>query len=258
MEPLTTMEPFATIPELAELIIRIYAYEESGFMADTVFCYGQELENTKSVVERSVQLFRDGLVRSIAIPDQRTLERYQHFYDFIRTMLIERGVPKEKIVPIPHPPEFKIAHTHTEAIGLARYAREVDWTTIYITALPSHLLRAFAETVTAITREYPQLLAYSAVGQVLPWTEPTVHSQGTVSGKRFEVIGTVDRSELRKIVEYYLRGDLVSAREVLDYLNRRTDAVKELRRQQDEFFMCPPERRRRLIMGENNEVVGLD
>lgn len=240
MEPLTTMEPFATIPELAELMMRTYADEKSGFMADTVYCYGQERGNTLSVVLRAAQLLKEGKVRTISIPTYGDLEKYNWFYDFIRTMLLERGVPEDKLIGVPHPPEFDKAHTHTEAIGLARYAREVGWTTIYVTALPSHLLRAFTETITAVTRECPHLLAHSVVGHVLSWTEDTPHSQGTVSGKRHEVIATGDKSEMWKILTYYLQGDLVSAREALDYLNRRADTVKELHRQQDEFFMAPP------------------
>lgn len=78
------------------------------------------------------------------------------------------------------------------------------------------------------------------MGHVLPWTEDTPHSQGTVSGKRYEVIATGNKSEMRKILTYYLKGDLVSAREALDYLNRRAEAIWELSRQQEEFFMVPP------------------
>ncbi len=250
------MWPWATVTELVELLMRIYAEENPGFTADAVYCYGQEKDNIPSVVSRAVKLLRDGKVNHIAQSTFGGLEKYKWEYELIRAKLLEEGVPEKAIVPIPHPTEFNIAHTHTEAIGLARYAKEAGWQLIYVTALPSHALRAYTETVTAIIREYPQLLAYSVVGAVLPWTENATHSQGVVSGRRHEVIGKADNSEIKKIIRYYLKGDLVSAREVLDYLNLRTDMLRELDKRQDEFFMCLTERRRPLIIGENNEVIG--
>lgn len=220
MEPLTTMEPFATELELIELLMRTYADESSGFMLDAVYCYVQTTANTPSVVLKARKLFKQLGVSAVAIPTYGGLPKYEWYYNLIRTMILDTGIRDNCINPIPHPPEFKIAHTHTEAIGLIRYAKEKRWKQVYITALPSHLLRAFLETITAVVREYPELQVYSTAGVILPWTEPAEHSQ-TVEGspKRFESVP----SELEKIRRYHAQGDLISAREALDYLNRRAE-----------------------------------
>lgn len=237
------MWPWATTEELVEITIRTYADEEPGFVADAVYCYGQERGNMPSVVKAGARIWKSGKARVVAKQDLATIpEQYRGLGQFLHQTLLEEGVPPEAIVGIPHPEEFKIANTHTEAVGLARYAKAVGWATVYVTALPSHLLRAFTETITAVIREFPQLRAHSVVGSVLPWTEDTLHSQGIVSGKRFKVIGAGDKSEMSKILTYYLKGDLVSAREALDYLNARE---------------MHDERRRPLIIGKNNEVIGL-
>ena len=211
------MWPFATEVEFAELIMRTYADEKPAFMADAVYCYGQERENTSSVAVRAVQLLNNGVTKGIAIPTYGNLEKYNWFYTFVRDMLLTQGTPERKIVPIPHPEEFSIAHSHTEAIGLARFAKTMNWKIVLVTASPSHQLRAFIETITAVLREHPHLLVYSVVGTTLPWTRYALHSQGVIGGKRFEVIP----SELKKILAYHLKGDLCSAKEALDYLNQR-------------------------------------
>lgn len=224
MEPLTTMEPFATIPELAELMMRTYA-DEKTFSPAAIYCVGQTQNNTISVVLKALELHQTGRTRMVAIPSYGGLPKYAWYHDFIRSMLLKSyRIPEKCIISIPHPQEFSIAHTHTEAIGLVRYAKKAGWKKLFITALPSHQLRAFLETITAVVREYPELKVYSVVGSVLHWTEPSEHSQSVGgSPRRFEVIATADKSEMWKILTYYLQGDLISAREALDYLNRRAE-----------------------------------
>lgn len=215
------MKPFATELELTELMMRTYADVDPPSVADTIYCYGQMPDNITSVTEKAFSLWSTNRAKIISIPDQRTLPKYGWFYDLAEKSLLnlysQSQNCKDFIVPIVHPSEFQIAHTHTEAIGLIRHAKEKRWKTIYITALPSHLLRAFCETITAVLKEYPKLHVYASAGKVLPWTKNAEHSQGTISGLRFEVI----ESELQKIQQYCAKGSLATAKQILNYLNIR-------------------------------------
>lgn len=215
------MKPFATELELSELMIRTYADIDPPSVTDTIYCYGQMPDNITSVTKKAFSLWNDGGAKTISIPDQRTLPKYGWFYDLAEKELLKLGFQnqnfKKYIVPILHPSEFEIAHTHTEAIGLVRHAKEKRWKTIYITALPSHLLRAFCETTTAVLKEYPKFHIYAIAGKTLPWTKNAEHSQGIISGKRCEVI----KSELQKIQQYCAEGNLATAKQILAYLNIR-------------------------------------
>jgi hypothetical protein len=78
-------------------------------------------------------------------------------------------------------------------------------------------LRAFITTVSVVLREFPELRVYNRVGAALPWDETAVHSQGVLQCTRSELI----HSELARIERYRNKGDLVSEREVLAYLQWR-------------------------------------
>lgn len=213
------MEPFATELELVELLMRTYADEEPTVVADAIFCFAEEQKNVPSVVETGTQIWKTGKAQIVVIDDFSDFPKYELENRLLRQMLIEKGVPEEAIVKIPHPSDFPFPHTQTESIGLIRYAKEHGWRTIYITAVPSRLLRSFIAIITAVLREYPELKVYSRVGAILPWSEFAVHSQGTIQGKRYEII----KSELTKVHAYHLKDDQISAREALDYLNTRSE-----------------------------------
>lgn len=216
------MEPFATGFEWTELLTRIHNDTKPPEVADTVYCFGQTTNNTTSVVEMAAELLRAGSVRTVSIPTYGELVAYNWYHDFIRQMLMQHGIPEECIIPIPHPQEFDTAHTHSEAVGFIHYALEKHWCHVYITALPSHQNRAFVDAVSALRKERPRynpLYLYSNPGVVLPWIADADHAQDGVKGKRYEVFG----SENEKILRDFRKGDLISARHILDYLNLRDD-----------------------------------
>jgi hypothetical protein len=86
-----------------------------------------------------------------------------------------------------------------------------------VVSSPFHQLRAFVTIVTAISREYPALKAYSQTGEPLEWNESVSHSQGELKGTREDFIYT----ELDRIDLYHGKGFLVSLDEVKDYLLKR-------------------------------------
>ena len=82
------------------------------------------------------------------------------------------------------------------------------------------MVRAFMTTVTALKRngDIP-VRVYAVPSAPLPWLEEAVHSQGTVKAPRAGLLV----SELQRLEKYRAPefGGLLSAQEVIDYLNWR-------------------------------------
>jgi hypothetical protein len=71
--------------------------------------------------------------------------------------------------------------------------------------------------VTVTLRYFPDLFIFNFTGITLPWLDKVVHSQGTLSGTRKDLI----KAEFDRIDKYQRKGDLASEREIIEYLNRR-------------------------------------
>ena len=102
------------------------------------------------------------------------------------------------------------------------YAVKQKLRSLYVVSSPFHQLRAFMTLVTVALRDYPDLQIFSYTGNSLPWLDKTVHSQGTLSGTRKDII----KAEFERIEKYKQMGDLSSETEILDYLNKRDRALK--------------------------------
>lgn len=78
-------------------------------------------------------------------------------------------------------------------------------------------MRAFVSMVSAVVKSKSDLSVYSFPGIPQSWEEHITHSQGILRGTRSELLA----NELAKIEKYYRSGDLVSAAEVLEYMDER-------------------------------------
>jgi hypothetical protein len=100
---------------------------------------------------------------------------------------------------------------------MIKFAKRNQYRDVYITASPFHQLRAFMTSVTAALNYFPKIRIYSYNGNPLPWLDTVVHSQGTTSAPRKELI----KGELDRIQKYQHKGDLASEIEILNYLDKR-------------------------------------
>jgi len=210
------MKPFAEAIELVELIERVFSDIEAHGKADSVYLFGQTVDNEESVFTTAAELFMSGKVGKVAFGEGGQLvtgEIYQT-PDW-RGKLLNRGVPENAIVTIQI--KAKLAHTHTEALALVEYAKVQGWKTLYVTSPAMHQLRVFVNTISIVLHEYPELKVFNKVGMPLPWAQEIIHSQRIERGTRACLV----RAEWNRILRYYEKGDLVSAKEILDYLNRR-------------------------------------
>lgn len=108
-------------------------------------------------------------------------------------------------------------HTLMEANALVSFAKENGISNIYIVAPIFHLPRAFLTTISAVLNSSSSLNVFAYAGKVSDWEEEIVHSQGILRAKRIELF----MHELQRIDNYQKKGDLVSAREAIDYTKIR-------------------------------------
>lgn len=202
---------------LDELITRVLCDTAPNGPVDVAYLFGETKDNQESVLRAGALLYLTGPAEKIAICGLKKSHGYPGAESWWEK-LISLGVPEEDIYEISPAKDFPPS-THAEALGLARYAKSKNWKSVYVVAPPLHQLRAFVTTVTETLQEYPKLLIYSFPGMPQNWEEYIVHSQGIQKGTRSELL----TEELKKIEKYYKKGDLVSAEEVLRYLDWRDD-----------------------------------
>lgn len=200
---------------IPELLTKVLCDPLPEANADAAYLYAQTIENQHSVLNKGAYLYKKGLIKNIWIADSQAKSGYLGFTIW-QQELIALGIPKEAIIGVPIE-SYELINTYIEASEATLLAKSMSVKSLIIVAAPFHQLRAFTTIVTAISREYPELKAYSQVGDPVKWNEPASHSQGELKGQREDFIYT----ELDRIELYHNKGFLVSLEEVKDYLNNR-------------------------------------
>jgi uncharacterized SAM-binding protein YcdF (DUF218 family) len=86
---------------------------------------------------RASQIYRQGLAR-IVVASGRRLRPYAGVAELIEHDLVERGVPKDKILRVAHDAD----NTREEAIELARIAKQKKWRSVIVVTSNFHTRRA--------------------------------------------------------------------------------------------------------------------
>lgn len=129
------------------------------------------------------------------------------------------GVIPDQVIEIPrlsHP-----WHTGAEAREFIKLAKQKRWERVFIVAPPFHITRCLANAVTFAKRLDVKVRIYCIPGPADPWHENTLYAQGKERLARLDSVA----SEYKKLDEFYDNDlDLISAREVLEYLAWRDSA----------------------------------
>jgi len=208
---------FRTTNEALEFQARILADIEPPPKFDVLYVYGETNDNKMSSFLRAVEL--EPQAKAVAFLKTGTLLTEKYFECDYDKDLISMGIPKKKIfgTAITH----GYAHTNSEALAFVKLSKSKRWKTAVIVAPAFHLLRCFAETVTALSKLYPEMRVYAQVSKPLSWIKTVVHSQDVLRGKRYELI----EEEAQKLTKYLNNGHLLTARQILNYLNQRDGDV---------------------------------
>lgn len=208
---------FKTPDECFELLTRVLCDVRPPRKADLMYLYGQTAFNQNSVFEKAADSLKSSTTQRIGISNYEPSYGYEGGDVWFKE-LVQRGIAQEAIVPIPQIEERFQHCTDSEADGLVAFALEHGWDTIIITASPLHQVRAFVSTVSAMRYAQADLKLYSGVGHPVDWLQHIVHSQGTDLGIRKDLLV---KGELAKLDKYHEKGDLLSARQIIDYLDQR-------------------------------------
>lgn len=205
---------YLDVKNVTELITRVFCDVRPHRKADVIYIFGESLDNEDSVLEAGISLWKSGRARLVCIPSQSAfwLTRYKVW----KKRLMSGGVPESRIFGIPLSSDFPPS-TDAEASGIADSAKLHNWENIYITASPLHHLRAFISTISALERKKIKLNIFNHIGIAQSWNKNIVHSQDIQHGTRRELI----YNEIRKIEHYFQKGDLISSKNALKYLDSR-------------------------------------
>lgn len=199
--------------ESEELLHRIFC-DPLPATADAAYVFGQTPDNEVSVFQRAQALVACGQTEIILIPGTGPMSGYPGQDTWLQSMAAYVAV--SAVQPVPTDPTNSL-NTLIEAQATVRYAKAQHYHSLLVVAAPFHQQRAVMTLITVALKEYPALKVYSAPGYPMDWQAEVTHSQGTVTGKRYELI----RGELERIETYAAKGDLASRDIVLDYLRRR-------------------------------------
>lgn len=108
--------------------------------------------------------------------------------------------------------------TDAEAWGMVDIIKDNPWDELVITVPPLHAVRAFVSLVSACKKNnLDKVRIWSAPSEAPPWDEDVFHSGSMPSAPRENQIP----GELGKNMAYCLKGDHLTAKEVLEYLRKR-------------------------------------
>ena len=205
----------ALMSEDVELLQRVFSDVRPAGTVDGAYLFAETESNQQSVFTAAVDLLEHDQVHKLLISDCTPKSGYVGAAAY-RAAMIAAGIPAGTIVEVPMEPT-DILHTRIEAEAVVRFAKASGYERLIVTSVPFHHQRAFMTMVTTALSEYPELKLYSHPGAPQPWDEVVIHSQGTLTGTRAELIA----EEQKRIDKYTAQGDLAPRADILEYLRTR-------------------------------------
>ena len=197
-----------------EFLFRVLC-DDRPTKVEALYLVAQSDHNQYSVIDQGFEAFEQGLTEHIVILGSDPISGYPGS-GLWRTILMTRGVPPEAIHETDGK-EYETLNTYEESQLFVNFCTKHDLKNVGICAAPFHQERAYISVVSAAIKANLDLNIYSYLGKPLTWNEKTRHSQGTQEGTRLEIL----EAENKKIKEYQKKGDLLSKKEILDYMNSR-------------------------------------
>lgn len=199
-----------------ELTVRIMIDDSPNVNPDIAYVFAQTNDNARSVLDTAAELYKKGLISKIGVCDGETDHGYPGFDNWRHVLKNILGVPERIITPVKIEDGTGV-NTLTEAQALIDLMLNTDWKSGYIIAPPFHQIRAFATTASIVIKKCPRIKIYNNTGLNLGWNKTSRHSQGILSGKRYEFL----HAELEKLSRYCQKGDILPLPEILNYLKNR-------------------------------------
>ncbi len=182
------------------------------------YMYANTPDNEDSMFLRAIKLANAGEIESLGTSEGDLGHGYEGF-DYSVGRLRMLGWKSQ--VPLVKLDVGGNVNTGSEAAKLAAYMKAYAGrgsTDLAVIAPAFHLPRAFMTTVTALHNAGVVLRVYPIAGVPLPWLQEAAHSQGAKNTRAGWLTGELQRLEKYRAPEF---GNMLSAKEVLDYLDWR-------------------------------------
>jgi len=206
--------------ELFELITRILCDYTPDIGIDAVCIFGETVENERSMLEEAAGIFHSGIARSVAITGFEGTHSGNlncSSGEELKNKLIDEFLVADGLIRL-FPLSKKLPPcTDAEAIGLVEYATKQGLESLVLTLPPLHQVRGMISLISAVLKAGSSLKVYSIPALAPLWTENVMHSQSAPRAPRHAQFG----GELAKLIRYMEKGNHMSPREILDYLNQR-------------------------------------
>jgi hypothetical protein len=203
---------------LNELSIRVLCDIRAKITVDGAVLYSQTKDNQNSVILAAKNILYNKLAKKILFIKSGPISGYPGFSTWT-SELNKLGIQSNDMVGV-ELMKTNSLNTLIESQAFINYAVQKKYRSLYVVSSPFHQLRAFMTLVTVALRYYPEILIFSYTGISLPWLDKVVHSQGTLSGTRKDII----KAEFERIEKYKQKGDLSSEIKIIEYLNKRDRA----------------------------------
>jgi len=200
-----------------ELLTRILCDPTPLTPAYAAYLFCTTEDNQPSVFQAAAEVLQQAQATRILILESEPMSGYPGDHQ-ARQRMMHFGIPQDAVDGVPLK-RVESINTLVEAQALIDFARDRSVASLIVVSPPFHQLRAFMTTVTVALKEYPDISIYSRTGFALPWLETVVHSQGTLTAARRQLI----QEEVARIATYQAKGDLAPFEAVLEYLDRRKE-----------------------------------
>jgi hypothetical protein len=139
-------------------------------------------------------------------------------FDIWKEDMLKRGIRNEDIIPVPAAEDL---NSYTEAVSLVDFLNSRGWESVYVTAPPFHLPRAFLTVISVIVKTKSKIKVYATSTTPLNWQNPVTHYQGVVVDTPLNFVV----AEIERVGKYQTKGDLISFDQAFLYLKNRESLI---------------------------------
>lgn len=224
-------QEFSTAREFAEYLYAIsHDRIPERIHLDAVYVFGETIDNQRIGVLPAAKLYQEGKADKVLICGGVARKGYSGAPK-VRELLIEAGVPEEKITEVEIPVPDEQFHSKSEAEAVVAFCKEHSVNNIAVAAPVFHLPRTFASIISAAleTGADDAINAWAVQGTVPGeekadwWKEKALHSQGKAHDSRIKLF----QGELDRIYDYYTKGWLKSWGDIQAYMQRRDRRIRQ-------------------------------
>ena len=192
-----------------------------NLVLDAVYVFTLPEDLQREAAESAVEMYEQRKAKKIIINDATTQTGYSGV-DFVKKLLIDKGVPEDDIITIKLEGPL---NTKTETKPLIDYCIANNIKNIAVSSAPVHYRRAFVSTVTrAIEGDHDSQLniwTVKILEKDYDWKKEKAHSQGTLSGSGI----TLTQEEMSRMYAYTENKSLKPWSRIKEYMLARDKRV---------------------------------